>query len=82
MVIDIDKSKVLEIMEDARPDIDFKGEEALIDGGVLDSFDVVTIISDLNDEFDINIRVHDLTPENFNTFEAVCDMVSRKVNEE
>lgn len=77
----IDKTQVLEIMEDARPDIDFNGEQALFDDGILDSFDIVTIISDLNDAFDINIRVADLTPDNFNSFAAVCAMVERKLNE-
>lgn len=77
----IDEAQVLEIMEDARPDVEFKEEHALIDDGVLDSFDIVTIISDLNDAFDINIRVTDLTPDNFNSIAAVCAMVERKVKE-
>lgn len=70
-------SKVLEILEETRPDVEFEKELKLMDEGILDSFDVVTIISDLNDEFDINIRVHDLTPENFNSLESITALVER-----
>ena len=70
--------KVLSIVELIRPDVDFAEETALIDDGVLDSFDIVSIISDLNDEYEINIRVHDLTPENFNSVKAIVKLVERK----
>lgn len=73
--------KVLSIVEEIRPDVDFDEETALIDDGVLDSFDIVSIISDLNDEFGINIRVHDLIPENFNSVEAIVKLVERKRQE-
>jgi len=73
--------KVLSIVELIRPDVDFAEETALIDDGVLDSFDIVSIISDLNDEYEINIRVHDLTPENFNSVEAIVKLVERKRGE-
>ena len=73
--------KVLSIVEEIRPDVDFDEETALIDDGVLDSFDIVSIISDLNDEYGINIRVHDLTPENYNSVEAIVKLVERKREE-
>ena len=63
--------KLLEILNEVRPDIDFQNETNLVDGGILDSFDIVSIISELNDAFDINIRVKNLTPENFNSVEAI-----------
>ena len=47
-----------------------------MDEGVLDSFDVVSIISELNDAFDIHIRVNHLTPENFNSVEAIMALVT------
>ena len=74
--------KILEILSEVRPDIEFESEKELIDGGWLDSFDVVSIISDLNDEFDINIRVTDLNPENFNSIEAIEKLVKRKQQED
>lgn len=65
------------ILEGIRPDIDFVTEKNLLDGGFLDSFDIVSIISELNDEYDINIRVTELTPENFNSADSMMAMVQR-----
>jgi len=73
--------EILDILIETRPDIDFEGETRLIDDGILDSFDLVSIISDLNDSFDIHIRVHDLKPENFNSLEAITSLVDRKKTE-
>jgi acyl carrier protein len=73
--------RILEILSEVRPDIDFESEMELIDGGWLDSFDVVSIISDLNDEYEINIRVTDLSAENFNSLEAIRNLEERKQHE-
>lgn len=73
--------KILAILSEVRPDIEFEQEDSLVDGGLLDSFDIVSIISELNDAFDINIRVHDLKPENFNSLAAIQSLVEKKVNE-
>ena len=67
--------KLLKILTEVRPDIEFENEKKLMDEGVLDSFDVVSIISELNDAFDIHIRVNHLTPENFNSVEAIMALV-------
>ena len=72
--------KILEILNDIRPDVDFNEETNLVDGGILDSFDIVSIISELNDAFDIHIRVTDLKPENFNSLEAIGQLVESKQN--
>ena len=69
--------KLLEILKGIRPDVDFENEKALIDDGILDSFDVVTIISELNDEYDIHVKVTELEPENFNSAEAIWNMVQK-----
>ena len=53
---------------------------SLIDGGFLDSFDVASIIAELNEEYDITIRVTELKPENFNSAEAILKMVERLRN--
>lgn len=67
--------KLLEILKNIRPDVDFENEEALIDDGILDSFDVVSIISELDDEFDVQIRISELDPDNFNSVQAIWDLV-------
>ena len=67
--------QLLEILKGIRPDVDFENETALIDDGILDSFDVVSIISELDDAFDVQIRINELDPENFNSAEAIWKLV-------
>lgn len=67
--------KLIEILEGIRPDVDFRNETALIDDGILDSFDVVSIISELDDAFDVQIRITELDPENFNSAENIWNLV-------
>lgn len=70
-------NKLIEILEGIRPDVDFISETSLMDNGILDSFDVVSIISELNDEYDIAIRVNELSPDNFNSVASIMAMVER-----
>lgn len=72
--------KLLEILKGIRPDIDFENEDALIDDGVLDSFDVVSIISELDDEFGVQVKINELDPENFNSVESIWEMVQKLQN--
>ena len=67
--------KLLENLKGIRPDVDFENETSLIDDGILDSFDVVAIISELDDAFDVQIRITELDPENFNSAEAIWKLV-------
>lgn len=67
--------KLLEILKGIRPDVDFEKETALIDDGILDSFDVVSIISELDDAFNVQIRITELDPDNFNSAEAIWRLV-------
>lgn len=67
--------QLLEILRDVRPDVDFENETALIDDGILDSFDVVSIISELDNEFDVQVRINELDPENFNSAESIWNLV-------
>jgi D-alanine--poly(phosphoribitol) ligase subunit 2 len=69
--------RLLEILYSIRPDLDFDNENKLVDGGYLDSFDIVSIIAELDLEYDINVRVSELTPENFNSAAAIMNMVNR-----
>ena len=67
--------QLLELLKSIRPDIDFKNETALIDDGYLDSFDVVSIISGIDDLFGVQIRINELDPENFNSAEAIWTLI-------
>ena len=69
------KEQVLKILNAVRQDVDFEKETALIDDSILDSFDIISIVSDLNDEFDIDITADELEPENFNTLDAIVALV-------
>lgn len=74
--------KILKILNQIRSDIDFEKETALIDDGILDSFDIVSIVSDLMEEFDIEISIDDMIPENFNSVSAINELVERILDEE
>ena len=67
--------QLMAILSDIRPDVDFENETALIDDGILDSFDVVSIISEMDDKFGVQIRISELDPENFNSAEAIWKLV-------
>ena len=68
---------IIKILEQIKPGIDFKTEENLIEEEILDSFDIVTLVAKLNDEFDIEISPADLIPENFNSAEKIYELVTR-----
>lgn len=67
--------QLLQILQGIRPDVDFENETALIDDGILDSFDVVSIISELDDAFGVQIRITELDPDNFNSMESIWALV-------
>lgn len=73
--------KIMQILEELRPDVDFALQQDLIDDGVLDSFDIVSLVSELCDAFEVDIDVNDLLPENFNTPAAMLALVERLQNE-
>lgn len=70
-------NKLLEILKEIRPDVDFENENELIDEGILDSFDVVTIISAIDDEFGVEIRISELEPENFNSVNSIYALIQK-----
>lgn len=74
--------QILSILQDNCPGIDFAKEKALVDDGLLDSFDVVAIVADLTSKFDIDITINDIVPENFNSIEAINALVERLLDEE
>lgn len=68
---------LLEILSDLHPEVDFDREEHLIDNGVLDSFDIITIISEIADAFDVVVPAKDIVPKNFNSAKALYAMITR-----
>ncbi|HBA70044.1 MAG TPA: acyl carrier protein [Lachnospiraceae bacterium] len=73
------REEVLEILEGICPDIDFETETELIDGGAIDSFAVIQIMTELMDHFNIFIDADDIEPENLNSLDSICEMVRSKM---
>ena len=69
--------ELLNILEDIKPGVDFENEESLIGDEILDSFDIVNLVTKLNDEFDIDITPSDLVPENFETVEDIYNLIKK-----
>ncbi len=69
------RERILQILQEVRHDVDFENERKLIDNGVLDSFDLISIVSGLNDEFEIEITADELEAENFNMLDAIVALV-------
>ena len=69
--------ELLEILNELRPDVDFENETALITDGVLDSFDIIALVSELDDAFDIEIKPNNLVPENFNSAKAMMALIEQ-----
>ncbi len=69
--------QLIDILSEIKEDIDFQNEDSLIDDELIDSVDLTAIISELEDAFDIEIGMEEVTPENFNNIEAMWDMIER-----
>lgn len=67
--------ELMEILRDLRPDVDFEKETALIDDGILGSFDITALVNEIMDAFDIEISMADLEPENFNSAQAIWEFI-------
>lgn len=74
--------ELLAILEDLHPDVDFETEDSLIDGGILDSFDIVTLISEISENFDVQISAEHIIPENFNSAKALYALIEKLSDEE
>lgn len=74
--------ELLDILSEMHPDVDFEAEEALIDDGILDSLDIVSLISEISETFDVTITAKDIIPENFNSAKALWALIERLENED
>ena len=73
--------ELIKILEDVKPGINFNEEENLIEDEILDSFDIVNLVSRLDDEFDIKITPADLVPENFKSAKTIFDLIQKLQDE-
>ena len=73
--------ELMEILSDLHPEVDFEVEESLVDDKILDSFDIVSLIAEINDAYDIAITAKDIIPENFNSAKTLYALI-QKLEEE
>lgn len=69
--------ELLNILKELHEDVDFETEEGLVDEGILDSLDIVTLITEINDAFDISIPAEEIIPENFNSAAAIWSLIEK-----
>ena len=73
---------LLDILKELHPEIDFETCDTLIDDKILDSFDIISIITSVNNEYDVAIPAEEIIPENFNSAEALYDLIERLQDED
>ncbi|MBE6539229.1 MAG: acyl carrier protein [Ruminococcaceae bacterium] len=74
--------KLLAILNELHSDVDFENEQNLIDDGILDSMDIISLITEISDEYDVTITAKDIIPANFNSAEALYELIKRLEDEE
>ena len=74
-------NELIDILSELHPEVDFETCDTLIDDAILDSFDIVTVIAEIDDAFDVAIPADEIVPENFNSAAALWSPVSRLLDE-
>ena len=69
--------ELIRILLSIHPDVDYKTNDRLIEDKILDSFDIITLISEINEEFGVAIPAEEIVPENFNSAEKLYDLILR-----
>lgn len=76
------REELLEILTDLHPEVDFEAEKKLVDDKLLTSFDVVALIAEISDTYDIIIPAGEIKPENFNSVDALYALIQRCEDED
>ena len=71
------KEQIIEILEDIQPEADYETCQTLVDDHILTSLDVLSLVAELEDEFDVTIPTVEIIPSNFNSVDAIAAMVDR-----
>ena len=71
------RDEIIEILEVIKKNVDFDKETALVDDGILESLEIVSLVTALSDAFDVDITVTDLVPENFNSVDGMAALIER-----
>lgn len=73
--------QLLKILQELHPEVDFETSDSLVDDKILDSFDIITLISEIHEEFDVKIPVDEITPENFNSAKTLYALIEKLQDE-
>ena len=73
--------RLMKILGELHPEVNFGGKEKLIEGGILDSLDIVTMVTDINDHYGVSIGADDIVKENFETPETIKALIMRRGGE-
>jgi len=73
---------LIEILSGLHPETNFDTCVTLVDDGILDSFDIITIVADINDVFDVAIPAEEIIPDNFNSAKALYALIERLSDED
>ena len=69
--------RLINILKELHEDVDFEAEEGLVDDGILDSLDIVTLVTEIDSEFDVRIPPEEIVPENFNSAKVLWELIKR-----
>lgn len=67
--------ELIKLLNELHDDVDFEAEEALVDDGIIDSLDIVTLVTEINDRFDVSIPPEEIIPDNFNSAKALWELI-------
>ncbi len=67
--------ELIKLLNELHEEVDFEAEEALVDDGIIDSLDIVTLVTEINDRFDVSIPPEEIVPDNFNSAKALWELI-------
>ena len=75
----VEREDILELLNELVPGVDFENSDSLVDDELVDSLDIINIVSELMDRYDVDINVDDLVPENFNSVDSIIHLIEEKI---
>ncbi len=72
---------LLEILKELHPEVDFETCKTLVDDKILDSFDIVSLITEISDTFDVKVPASEIIPENFNSIDSIWELIQKLMDE-
>jgi len=67
--------KIIKVLQSLRPGVDWEAATAIVDDGLIDSFDMISLVAELDSEFGVRIGLEHLEPENFNSLDAIAALL-------